>query len=76
METNIAVKEMPAMDLIYCRHVGYFDQMGGAYEKLFKWAGPRGFTTLPENQNPDSLPRRPQGGGHREASAKRLHHGR
>jgi AraC family transcriptional regulator len=42
METNIAVKEMPAMDLIYCRHVGQYDQIGGAYEKLLKWAGPRG----------------------------------
>ena len=34
MEKNIAVKEMPAMKLIYCRHVGRFDQIGGAYEKV------------------------------------------
>ena len=50
METNIAVKEMPAMDLIYCRHVGQFDQIGGAYEKLFKWAGPRGLLRFPETK--------------------------
>lgn len=50
METNIAVKEMPAMDLIYCRHVGPFDQIGGAYEKLFKWAGPRGLLRFPETK--------------------------
>lgn len=42
MKTNIEVKEMPALDLIYCRHIGQFDQIGKAYEKLFKWAGPRG----------------------------------
>lgn len=42
MKTNIEVKEMPKMDLIYCRHTGQFDQIGKAYEKLFKWAGPRG----------------------------------
>jgi AraC family transcriptional regulator len=42
MKTNIEVKEMPEMDLIYCRHIGQFDQIGQVYEKLFKWAGPRG----------------------------------
>jgi len=50
MEKNIAVKEMPAMDLIYCRHVGQFDQIGGAYERLFKWAGPRGLLKFPETK--------------------------
>ena len=50
MEKNIKVKEMPAMDLIYCRHVGPFDQIGGAYEKLFKWAGPRGLLKFPETK--------------------------
>jgi AraC family transcriptional regulator len=50
MEKNITVKEMPAMDLIYCRHVGPFDQIGGAYEKLFKWAGPRGLLKFPETK--------------------------
>ncbi len=50
METNIQVKELPAMDLIYCRHVGRFDQIGGAFEKLFKWAGPRGLLKFPETK--------------------------
>ena len=50
MEKNIAVKEMPAMDLIYCRHVGAFDQIGGAYERLFKWAGPRGLLKFPQTK--------------------------
>jgi AraC family transcriptional regulator len=50
METNIAVKDMPAMDLIYCRHVGPFNQIGQAYEKLMKWAGPRGLLRFPETK--------------------------
>ena len=50
MEKNIAVKDMPAMDLIYCRHTGPFNQIGGAYEKLFKWAGPRGLLRFPETK--------------------------
>lgn len=36
---------MPALQLIYCRHMGAFNQIGQAYEKLFKWAGPRGLVT-------------------------------
>ena len=50
MEKNIKVKEMPALDLIYCRHVGPYDQIGTAYEKLFKWAGPRGLLRFPETK--------------------------
>lgn len=45
METKIEVKQMPALSLIYCRHMGAFDQIGKAYETLFKWAGPRGLVT-------------------------------
>ena len=29
METNIEVKEMPAMDLVYCRHVGHLIRSEG-----------------------------------------------
>jgi len=42
MKTNVEIKEMPELNLIYCRHIGQFNQIGKAYEKLFKWAGPRG----------------------------------
>jgi len=38
---------MPELKLIYCRHMGAFDKIGQAYEKLFKWAGSRGLV----NQN-------------------------
>lgn len=42
MDTKIEIKQMPELNLIYCRHVGAFDQIGEAYGKLFKWATPRG----------------------------------
>lgn len=42
METNVVVKEMPEMAVIYCRHTGDFNQIGKAYEKLMQFAGPRG----------------------------------
>lgn len=48
MKTKIEVKEMPALDLIYCRHIGQFDQIGKAYEKLYKWAEPRGLIKFPD----------------------------
>jgi len=48
MEKNILVKEMPGLDLLYCRHTGAFDQIKTAYDKLFKWAGPRGLLNFPE----------------------------
>ncbi len=50
MEKNIAVKNMPSMNLVYTRHVGAFDQIRFAYEKLMKWAGPRGLLNFPETK--------------------------
>ena len=45
METKIEIKRMPELKLIYCRHMGAFNKIGQAYEKLFKWAAPRGLVT-------------------------------
>lgn len=42
MKTNIEVKEMPEMKAVYVRHIGPFHLIGQAYEKVFKWAVPRG----------------------------------
>ncbi len=42
MKKQIEIKDQPALNLVYTRHTGAFDQIGKAYEKLFKWAGPRG----------------------------------
>lgn len=45
MDTKIEIKQMPEFNLIYCRHMGAFNKIGQAYEKLFKWAIPRGLVT-------------------------------
>ena len=42
MQTKIEVKEMSEMKTIYCRHIGPFHLIGQAYEKVSKWATPRG----------------------------------
>lgn len=45
MDTKIEIKQMPELNLIYCRHMGAFNKIGQAYENLFKWAIPRGLVT-------------------------------
>ncbi len=45
MDTKIEIKQMPELNLIYCRHMGAFNMIGQAYEKLFRWAAPRGLVT-------------------------------
>jgi AraC family transcriptional regulator len=47
METKVIVKEMPDMQVIYCRHTGAFNQIGQAYGKLMQFAGPRGLLQAP-----------------------------
>ncbi len=42
METKVEIKEMPEINVVYIRHTGQYNQIGKAYEKLIKWAGPRG----------------------------------
>jgi len=48
MNTNIEVKQMPAIKMAYMDHIGAFDQIGTVYEKLFRWAGPKGLFANPE----------------------------
>jgi AraC family transcriptional regulator len=50
MKTKIEVKEMPEMKVVYCRHTGAFDQITKAYDKLEKWAAPRGLLKFPETK--------------------------
>jgi AraC family transcriptional regulator len=47
METEVIVKEMPELQVIYCRHTGAFNQIGKAYGKLMQFAGPRGLLSSP-----------------------------
>ncbi len=39
---NVEVKEMPDFHVAAIRHVGAYNQIGGAFERLFGWAGPAG----------------------------------
>jgi len=50
MDTKVEIKEMPEMNVVYCRHTGQFNQIGKAYEKLMKWAGPRGLLNFPKTK--------------------------
>ena len=47
MNKGIEIKDMPALNLVYCRHVGQFNQIAEAYGKLMQWAGPRGYLNNP-----------------------------
>ncbi|MDR2146080.1 MAG: AraC family transcriptional regulator [Tannerella sp.] len=50
MDAKIEIKEMPEMQVVYVRHTGEFNQIGKAFEKLMKWAGPRGLLLFPETK--------------------------
>jgi AraC family transcriptional regulator len=50
MDTKVVIKEMPEMKVAYIRHTGQYDQIGKAFEKLMKWAGPRGLLNFPETK--------------------------
>jgi len=50
MDTKIEIREMPELNVVYCRHTGQFNQIGKAFEKLMKWAGPRGLLNFPETR--------------------------
>ncbi len=41
MDAKIEIRQMPEIRVAYVRHLGAFDQIDKAYEKLAKWAGPR-----------------------------------
>ena len=50
MDAKIEIKEMPEMKVVYIRHTGRYNQIGKAFEKLMKWAGPRGLLNFPETK--------------------------
>jgi AraC family transcriptional regulator len=50
MDTKVEIKEMPEMKVVYIRHTGQFNQIGKSFEKLMKWAGPRGLLNFPETK--------------------------
>ena len=49
-EMTVEVKENPELHVAYCRHVGAYQGVGEAFEKLMRWAGPRGLLQFPKTQ--------------------------
>jgi AraC family transcriptional regulator len=47
VKIDVEVKELPELEVVYVRHIGPYQGIGQAFEKLMKWAGPRGLVRFP-----------------------------
>jgi len=63
MEIEIDVRELEPMHVAYVRHVGPYQEIGAAFERLMRWAGPRRRLWTPNTRilgvyhdNPDITP--------------------
>lgn len=45
---KVEIKELPELTVAYARHVGPFAEIGEAFGRLARWAGPRGLLSRPE----------------------------
>lgn len=45
---KVEIKELNDIHVAYCRHIGNFSKIGEAFERLMKWAGPRGILNAPD----------------------------
>ncbi|MCX6092574.1 MAG: GyrI-like domain-containing protein [Candidatus Bipolaricaulota bacterium] len=51
MKFNVEVKQMPEWNVVYARHIGAYNKISEAFERIFKWAGPRGLVRFPETKS-------------------------
>ena len=51
LKYKVEVKEMPELHAAYVRHIGPYNQIGEAMQRMFKWAGARGLLRFPETQS-------------------------
>lgn len=51
MKFSVEVKHLPEWNVVYIRHVGAYNKVGEAFERLFQWAGPRGLIRFPETKS-------------------------
>jgi len=49
-EMKVQVKQLSELHVAYCRHMGSYSGVGEAFEKLMRWAGPRGLVQFPKTQ--------------------------
>ena len=48
---TVEVKELPELLVAYVRHIGPFQQIGQAFGRLMRWAGPRGLLRFLETKS-------------------------
>jgi len=51
MKFEAEAKELPERNVACIHHVGPYNQIGGAFERIFQWAGPKGLIQFPETQS-------------------------
>jgi len=51
MKFSVEVKQMPEWNVVYARHIGAYNTISQAFERVFKWAGPRGLVRFPETKS-------------------------
>jgi AraC family transcriptional regulator len=51
MQFSVEAKQMPEWNVVYARHIGAYNKIGEAFERIFKWAGPRGLVRFPETKS-------------------------
>jgi AraC family transcriptional regulator len=50
IDMTVEIKEKPDLHVAYCRHVGAYQEVGEAFERLLRWAGPRGLLQFPKTE--------------------------
>lgn len=48
MNCNFEIKQLDVTHVVYCRHYGAYTTMQQSFEKLIRWAYPRGLVTTPD----------------------------
>jgi AraC family transcriptional regulator len=46
----VEVRDLPELHVAYVRHTGAYSGIGAAFQKLMRWAGPRGLLRFPETR--------------------------
>jgi AraC family transcriptional regulator len=47
LKYSVEVKDLPELTVAYARHIGPYPKIGEAFERLGRWAGPRGLYAMP-----------------------------
>jgi AraC family transcriptional regulator len=50
LKYDVELKELPALHVAYARHIGPYNEVGEAFGRLMKWAGPRGLLRSPQTK--------------------------